>query len=127
MFSYGVNWHSTTSATFFLELSFHLYPDHHHLVTLHFSHSPHLRWLSSFPADDAQPLYLAARIWCEMVDACASLCGFASQLRRNIDRTFCIFSHSTHSESKDSRDHMELKKRLKRDDEIYHSLSNSVP
>jgi len=59
----------------------------------------------------------------EMVDACASLCDFAaSQLRRNSDRTFCIFSHSTLSESKDNRDRMELKKRLKRNDKIYHSL-----
>ena len=63
-----------------------------------------------------------------MVDACASLCDFAaSQLRRNIDRTFCIFAHLTVSESKDDEDHMELKKRLKRNDEIYQSLSNSMP
>jgi len=55
-FSYGVNWHSTTSATLFLELSFHLYPDYLHLATLHFSHSLHLRWLPSFPADDAQQI-----------------------------------------------------------------------
>ena len=44
---------------FFLELSFHLYPDPLHLVTLHFSHSPHLRWLPSFPADDAQQLRIS--------------------------------------------------------------------
>ena len=41
MFSNGVNWHSTTSANFSLELSFHLYPDCLHLATRHFSHSPH--------------------------------------------------------------------------------------
>jgi len=58
-----------------------------------------------------------------LVDACASLCYFAaSQLRRNIDRTFCIFSHSTLSESKNYRDHMGLKKRLKRNDEISFTL-----
>ena len=44
---------------FFLELSFHLYADYYHLATLHFSHFPHLRWLPSFAADDAQPLRIS--------------------------------------------------------------------
>jgi len=44
---------------FFLEMSFHWYADYLHLATLHFSHSPHLRWLPSFPADDAQPLRIS--------------------------------------------------------------------